>query len=143
MEGPPGGTSPLIEVVTLLHILEGRLLMARSRGRNGFYLPGGKIDAGETAIEALHREIREELSAEIVEGSLVPFGHYVEQAFGQPEGVMVSARAFVGSLNRAPIASNEIDELRYFTAEEYGREIHRAATSEAVIRDLRNRGMMA
>jgi len=87
----------LIEVVTLLHIIDGRLLMARSRGKNGFYLPGGKTDPGETKIEALRREIREELSAEIAEGSLAPFGHYVEQAFGQPDGVLVSAHAFVGS----------------------------------------------
>ncbi len=132
----------MIEVVTLLHIIDGRLLMARSRGKNGFYLPGGKIDPGETKIEALRREIREELSAEIAEGSLASFGHYVEQAFDQPDGVLVSAHAFVGSLTQDPTPSSEIVELRFFSAEEYGREAHRAATSEAVIRDLRSRRMM-
>lgn len=37
----------------------------------GWELPGGKVDAGEGLVEALHREIREELGVEIQLGERV------------------------------------------------------------------------
>jgi 8-oxo-dGTP diphosphatase len=39
--------------------------------RGGWELPGGKVEPGEQAQDALHREIREELGVEIELGSLV------------------------------------------------------------------------
>ena len=58
-----------IEVVAaIIHDDEGRIF-ATQRGYGDFKdwweFPGGKIEAGETPEEALAREIREELSAEI------------------------------------------------------------------------------
>jgi len=58
-----------IEVVAaIIHDDEGRIF-ATQRGYGDFKdwweFPGGKIEAGETPEEALVREIREELSAEI------------------------------------------------------------------------------
>jgi 8-oxo-dGTP diphosphatase len=58
-----------IEVVAaIIHDDKGRIL-ATQRGygdyKDGWEFPGGKMEAGETPEEALVREIREELSAEI------------------------------------------------------------------------------
>ena len=58
-----------IEVVAaIIHDAEGRIF-ATQRGygewKDWWEFPGGKMEAGETAEEALKREIREELSAEI------------------------------------------------------------------------------
>lgn len=58
-----------IEVVAAI-IRKGKLFFATQRGYGEFEgwweFPGGKMEAGETREEALIREIREELSAEIV-----------------------------------------------------------------------------
>ncbi len=58
-----------IEVVAAVIRKEGRIF-ATQRGYGDFKdwweFPGGKMEPGETAEEALVREIREELSAEIV-----------------------------------------------------------------------------
>ena len=63
-----------IEVVAAIIRREGRVF-ATQRGygewKDWWEFPGGKMEAGETAEEALKREIREELSAEIsVDGLL-------------------------------------------------------------------------
>ncbi len=53
-----------------------RLLAARRTEppalAGGWEFPGGKIDPGEGAEEALHREVREELGVAIVVGDQVP-----------------------------------------------------------------------
>lgn len=58
-----------IEVVAAI-IRKGKLFFATQRGYGEFEgwweFPGGKMEAGETREEALIREIREELSTEIV-----------------------------------------------------------------------------
>ncbi|MEP6632308.1 MAG: (deoxy)nucleoside triphosphate pyrophosphohydrolase [Lapillicoccus sp.] len=53
-----------------------RLLAARRTEppalAGGWELPGGKVDPGETADVALHREIREELGVTVRTGALLP-----------------------------------------------------------------------
>ena len=58
-----------IEVVAaIIHDAQGRIF-ATQRGygewKDYWEFPGGKMEAGETPVEALKREIREELSTEI------------------------------------------------------------------------------
>ncbi len=64
-----------IEVVAAV-IRRGNRIFATQRGYGEFKgwweFPGGKIEAGETLQQALAREIREELDAEIEIGELLP-----------------------------------------------------------------------
>ncbi len=59
-----------IQVVAAIICDESGRVFATQRGygewKDWWEFPGGKIEAGETAEEALHREIREELLTEIV-----------------------------------------------------------------------------
>jgi 8-oxo-dGTP pyrophosphatase MutT (NUDIX family) len=61
-------------------ICGGRILLCRAKGGKSSYLPGGHIEFGESAREALLREIREELGAEATTGR---FLGVVENSFLQ------------------------------------------------------------
>lgn len=64
----------IISVVAAV-IRDGERVFATQRGygefKDGWEFPGGKIEPGETAEEALVREIREELDTEISVGKLI------------------------------------------------------------------------
>ena len=63
-----------IKVVAAIIIDNGKVF-ATQRGygefKDGWEFPGGKIEEGETAREAIVREIREELDTEIAVGDLI------------------------------------------------------------------------
>ena len=64
----------VIKVVAAI-IVEDNKIFATQRGygdfKGGWEFPGGKIETGESAQEALVREIKEELDTEIVVGDLI------------------------------------------------------------------------
>lgn len=73
-----------IEVVAAVLVRDGRVF-ATQRGYGEFKdkweFPGGKMEAGEGREEALRREIREELGAEIAVGKLLCTVEYDYPAF--------------------------------------------------------------
>ena len=73
----------------LLIIKERRLLLAYSTNKQCFYLPGGKVDAGETPEQALCREIREELNIDLIPTDLSYFTHISAPAYGETPGIIM------------------------------------------------------
>jgi ADP-ribose pyrophosphatase YjhB (NUDIX family) len=55
---------------------EGRVLLLRQRHRRGWTLPGGLVNRGETAVQAVEREVGEETGLRIVVGQ--PFATVIE-----------------------------------------------------------------
>ena len=53
----------LIDKIAWTYLDQGTVLSTRSNGKDVYYLPGGKRQPGETDIDTLTREIREELAA--------------------------------------------------------------------------------
>ena len=49
-------------------IMDGKVLLCKSKGGENTYLPGGHIEFGETGRAALKREVMEELGAEATVG---------------------------------------------------------------------------
>jgi ADP-ribose pyrophosphatase YjhB (NUDIX family) len=106
----------LIRKAGLLLVRDGRMLLCRKRGRIGkLILPGGKFEHNESAIECLHREIREELGDVRLDG-LEPVGTYEDVA--AESGKWIRVELFSGRLEGAPQASSEIRELVWFGEED-------------------------
>lgn len=52
------------------------LLRNSNRHSGSWGIVGGKVEAGETVIQGLHREIREELGGEIKDAKIIPIEQY-------------------------------------------------------------------
>ncbi len=63
---------PPIDKLAWVHLSDRRLLCARSRGKDAYFLPGGKREEGESDEAALVREIREELTVQLLPHTLQP-----------------------------------------------------------------------
>ncbi|WP_437883048.1 NUDIX hydrolase [Pseudomonas sp. LRF_L74] len=91
---------------------DGRLLLVRKRDTRFFMLPGGKFEAGESAREALRRELFEELHLQLPNDALQPLGRYQAPAANEP-GLHIDADIFVARLPRPVSAAAELEELAW------------------------------
>ncbi|GLY35148.1 DNA mismatch repair protein MutT [Amycolatopsis sp. NBRC 101858] len=103
----------MIDKIAWLHLVDGRILSTRSRGKEVYYLPGGKRDPGETDAETLVREIREELTVAITEPTIAPAGVFEAQADGKASGVLVRMTCFTAEYTGTLAASSEIEEIAW------------------------------
>ena len=95
---------------------QGRTLLVRKSGTRFFMQPGGKIDGDENAVEALKRELHEELALTTYSDELQPLGTFKAVAANETDHQVV-ADLFL--LNRAfsPQPANEIAEAIWIKPE--------------------------
>ena len=62
-----------------------RFLISRSKGKNFFIAPGGKVEEGESVREALIRELGEEFGIEVSVDNLEEFGTFYALAAGHKD----------------------------------------------------------
>jgi 8-oxo-dGTP diphosphatase len=105
----------LIDKVAWILLSEGRILSTRSRGKDVYYLPGGKREPGETDVDTLVREIAEELSVAIVPATARHLGTFEAQAHGHAGGVLVRMTCYTAAFSGVLTASAEIEEVLWLT----------------------------
>jgi 8-oxo-dGTP pyrophosphatase MutT (NUDIX family) len=126
----------------LLVIQNRKLLLAYSRNKNCFYLPGGKIDEGETAARALCREIAEEMNVAISDDELKYHTHITAPAYGEENGIIMEQDCFFLHRKITPQPSAEIEELKYFSLNEYLSETNRAPGAVMILERLQKEGLI-
>lgn len=112
----------ILTTAGLLVIDQRKLLLAFSRNKKAFYLPGGKTDEDETTLSALVREIREELDVELNPEGCTFYTHIQAPAFGETQGIIMHQDCFLSKLPHQPRPAAEIGELRYFSTADYQHE---------------------
>lgn len=111
----------IIDKVALLHLVDGRILSTRSRGKDTYYLPGGKRDGGETDVQTLVREVWEELAVRVAPESAERVGVFEAQAHGHAAGVVVRMTCYRAQFVGVPVASSEIEEVAWLGYADRGR----------------------
>ena len=101
-----------IVVAAVAFVRDGHVLTVRKQGTSRFMLVGGKLEPGESALEAAVRETREEVGIEV--SDLVLLGEFVSETANEP-GHQLHSTVFVApeSVTVEPSARGEIAELRW------------------------------
>ncbi|MEP7107820.1 MAG: NUDIX domain-containing protein [Ferruginibacter sp.] len=106
----------MIDKLAWIELKNKSILSTRSKGKDKYYIPGGKRETGENDEQALLREIKEELNVDLVPGTLDFFGIFLAQAHSHPEGTMVQMTCYTATYSGQLKACSEIEEfvwLRY------------------------------
>ena len=101
----------VIDTVAWVHLVNGKILCARTRGKDVFYVPGGKREGTESDLQTLLREIAEELTVALRPGTVRHAGTYQAD---NPDGTVVRMSCYTGEYSGTLAASSEIDELAWF-----------------------------
>lgn len=90
-------------------------IFATARGygefKGGWEFPGGKIEEGETPEEAIAREIREELSTEIIVGDLIDTVEFDYPKFH------LTMKCFWAEVKSGDLILNEAADAKWLTKE--------------------------
>lgn len=101
----------------------GRTLLVRKRGTSAFMQAGGKIEPGESALDALARELREEIGIELDLDRTEYLGSFRAEAANEPDTV-IRAEVFaltIGYETYRP--GSEIEELLWLESVDAGVEL--------------------
>lgn len=111
---PKNMIADITKYAALIRNEKGEILFARKYGKTTWLNVGGRIEKGETPIECLKREIKEELSSDIK-----PKKKYVRiletpatPALDDPNKT-VQIIWYEIELENEPIASSEIEEIKW------------------------------
>ena len=105
----------LIDKVAYLYLNDGKILSTRSKGKDKYYIPGGKREGNEMDIETLVREVKEELCVDIIESTAKFYGIFEAQAHGKAEGVIVKMTCYTADYAGELQADSEIAEIVWLT----------------------------
>ncbi|MEM9152066.1 MAG: NUDIX domain-containing protein [Cyanobacteria bacterium P01_F01_bin.3] len=104
-----------LDVLAWICLENRRILCARTKGNEVFYLPGGKREPGESDWEGLSREVREEMSVTLEEGTLTKVLTVEEKAHGFTEPTWVSMKCFKAAYQGVLTPSAEIEAIAWLS----------------------------
>ena len=129
----------MIDKIALLYIKDGRVLSSLSKGKNKYYFPGGKREAGESDLETLKWEIKEELSVDIIDSTVEYYGTFQAQAHGHAEGMIVKMTCYTAEFTGKLKPDNEIEKIVWLTSADM-EDV--SPVDKIIIKDLQDKGLI-
>lgn len=103
----------IIKKAGLAVFKDGKILFVRtSKQKEVFYTLGGKYLEGESDVDCIKREVKEELGCDVDMNSLKFLQEFEDEAHGGQ--AMLNLRLYEGRLIGDPKPSSEIVEIGYF-----------------------------
>jgi ADP-ribose pyrophosphatase YjhB (NUDIX family) len=103
-------------------IHEGKILLVRHNGFKKWQIPGGLQEIGESIQQTVQREIKEELSLDLVSGSLIAVYSHPRWTIEFPDESKLQQLIFFflmeGDISPIKIQTSEIAACRFFAPNE-------------------------
>ena len=129
-----------IDKLAWLCIQDGKLLMARSKNKKLFYIPGGKREPGESDEQALIREIKEEVSVNLVSSSIKYAGTFTALADSKAEKINVKLTCYFAEYQGELTPDAEIEQIDFVS---YENKLLCSKASIAVMNELYRSNLLA
>lgn len=129
-----------IDKLALILVRNRQQLVARSRGKMVFFTPGGKREPGESDIQALRRECKEELTVDLIPGTIQPYGTFSAEAFGKPKGTMVRMSCFIADYEGTLTPNEEVEELAWIQSDCPDEKL--TITGKMILKDLKDKNLI-
>ena len=133
-------TMSYIDKLALILVRGRQQLVARSKGKNVFYTPGGKRERGESDVQALTRECKEELTIDLKPETIEKYGVFQAQAFGKAPGTMVRMTCYTADYEGTLTANEEVEELAWIKSNFPSDKL--TVTGLMILDDLKNKDLI-
>ena len=128
-----------IDKLAFIEIRDRRVLETCSYGKDKWYIPGGKRDGDESDLEALMREMKEELQVDVIPETVEHYGTFEAQAHGKPEGTIVRMTCYTGRYDGTLTPSAEVEKMDWF---DHSRRGETSPVDQLIFDDLKARGLI-
>jgi len=128
-----------IDKIAFIYLKEGKILSTLSKGKDTYYIPGGKREKGESDEETLIRECKEELTIDIKRNTIKYYGTFEAQAHGKSEGILVKMTCYTANFDGNLEASSEIQEIRWL---DYNDLDKISPVDKLIFADLYDKGLL-
>ena len=102
-----------IDKVALIYLKDGKILSTLSKGKDTYYIPGGKRELNETDEQTLIRECKEELTIDIKKDTIKYYGTFEAQAHGKTEGILVKMTCYTAEFTGEIKPNSEIQKIKW------------------------------
>jgi 8-oxo-dGTP diphosphatase len=128
-----------IDKLAWIEIKDQKVLETLSRGKDTWYIPGGKREAGETDQQALIREIKEELRVELIPESIKHYGTFEAPAHDKPAGTFIRMTCYTARYTGTLKPSAEVEKMDWFG---YSKKGSTSAVDHLVFDDLKKKKLI-
>ncbi len=123
-----------IDKIAFIYLKDGKILSTLSKGKDTYYIPGGKREGNETDEETLIRECKEELTIDIKKETIKYYGTFEAQAHGKAEGILVKMTCYTAEFEGKLEPNSEIQEMKWLDYKHSGIKI--SPVDELIFKNL-------
>ncbi|GGJ06221.1 NUDIX hydrolase [Paenibacillus hunanensis] len=131
--------STIIDKIAWIYLSERKLLCVRSKGKELYYIPGGKRDPGEEDQQTLIREVQEELGVTLQQETIMHVGTFEAEADSKATGTIVRLTCYTADYEGTLQPDSEIEEMAWLS---YDDQEQVSVASQLVFEQLKQQELL-